>query len=315
MTFGVRFAVLALAALAAGSLAGTLVVPWLSGRVRGKVAPQDQANALFHLRMAPTAISLVCGGLVTAAFLIFEPREPQETIGVLLVALSGLSVTLLVAGAARWTLILRDTRRLGRRWMADARPLSLPGVRIPAFAVRTDFPFVSVMGLFRPTLIVAESVLKTCTPEELTAILAHEQGHIARRDNLRRALIQSAPDLLSWLPAARRLHEAWHVATEEAADDLAGRASERGRLLLAQALVTVARLAPARIDPHDLPASALYRGENIEQRVRRLLAPEPALAAIDRRARAALAAVLLAAAVASLGAVQLLVEAAVHSLP
>ena len=93
--------------------------------------------------------------------------------------------------------------------MATAEPLILPGATIPAFAVATPFPIVAVVGLFRPRLVIARSVLESCTPDELATIVAHEQAHVAHHDNLARALFLLAPDVVAWLPlgdtAARRL--------------------------------------------------------------------------------------------------------------
>jgi len=130
--------------------------------------------------------------------------------------------------------------------------------------------------MIRPRLVVARRVLAECPPEELAAILAHERRHFMQRDNLRRALLACLPDLLALAPMGDRLVTNWHDAIEEAADDAAAENGPAGRVDLASALVRVARLAPTGQRPVVLPVSALYRGENIERRVRRLLDdPEP----------------------------------------
>src|SRR5262249_45354693 len=146
---------------------------------------------------------------------------------------------------------------------------------VPAFVVNIGFPIVAVVGLFRPRLIVSRVVLDACGEAEMQAILAHEAWHLVRRDNIRRVLLSAAPDVLSWLPRAVRFSEEWQRASEEAADDAAARLGPAGRVHLAEALVRVARLAPAsgHVLSCPLPASALYRGESIERRVRRVLDP------------------------------------------
>ncbi len=144
---------------------------------------------------------------------------------------------------------------------------------MPALAVTAPFPIVAVLGLRRPTLVIARSVLAACTPDELRAILAHEQGHIDRRDNLRRLLLAVSPDVVAWLPASDRLFAEWSSAAEEAADDDAARAGAAGRLHLASALMKVARLATGHAAADVMPASALYCGHNLDGRVRRLLEP------------------------------------------
>ncbi len=45
-----------------------------------------------------------------------------------------------------------------------------------------------VVGFLRPVLLLPEGILKTLTPSQLEAVLAHEQSHICRRDNLTSAL-------------------------------------------------------------------------------------------------------------------------------
>jgi hypothetical protein len=73
----------------------------------------------------------------------------------------------------------------------------------------------------------------------------------------------------------RDMEERWRDASEEAADDYTVRASAPSALALADALLKVARMAPA--EPVALPVlSAVYRGGSIERRVRRLLGGGPA---------------------------------------
>jgi beta-lactamase regulating signal transducer with metallopeptidase domain len=162
-------------------------------------------------------------------------------------------------------------------------------------------------------------VLEACTPEELEAILAHEQGHIDRHDNLRRLLMYAAPDALTWLPFPLRLETAWRAATEEAADDEAARAGDAGRVALASALVKVARLATAPRPTGLMPASSLYCGENLDGRVRRLLQPREDAGLSDpqrRRLRAAAAIIgLIAISAVALRGVQALIELTIQSLP
>lgn len=314
MTFEIRLAVLVLAAFATASLATSALVPWMARRIT-RARPRSIATALTTVRLLPAGAGLLAAAVAGASFLTFEERGRIETTGVLLQGLAILTLLLTAAFAVRWYLITRQTRRLIARWLPDARPITLGAARVPAFVVASEFPIIGVIGVVRLKLIIAQSVLDACSPEELEAILAHEQAHIERRDNLWRALLMAAPDLLTWLPISRRLQSAWHAATEEAADDCAGRLGQRGRPLLAQALVKVARLAVSRPEPGELPASALYRGDDIERRVRRLLAPADAAARPHRTLRAVLALALTALAVAGLETVHQILEAAVHGLP
>jgi Zn-dependent protease with chaperone function len=309
MTFELRILVIGLSAFAAFGTIGALAA-WLWARGRtGRLTDSE----LLGLRMLPTVSALFAMTLTMLAFALFEPRGHEAT-GLVLRSLAMLGAALIVhAGWRAWRLY-RRTRHSLNQWMATAEPVTLPGIDLPIFAVSSTFPVVAVVGLIRQRIVIARSVLNECAPDELRAILAHEQMHIDRHDNVRRALFASAPDVLSWLPVSDRLLAAWHDRCEESADNGAGRLGERGRVLLAQALIRVARLAPSPPSIHDLPASALYRGEDLRRRVHRLLAP-PASVAVPSRGLRDLAALAITASLMALRPIHDLVEAAVTWLP
>jgi Zn-dependent protease with chaperone function len=286
MTFLLRCLVLALAAFGVAALVCTLLMAlmwarrvWFAGTraTSSEMAPAYRADALLRLRLAPVIAATLSGVFAAVGLWRFESRETDEVIGWVLRTSAVCGTLYLGAFAARAWQMARETRRLLDAWLAGATPLALPGVTIPAFRIETHFPVVAVVGIFRPTLVVDASVLDACTPNELAAILAHEHGHLRRWDNLRRALFTATPDLLSATPISRTMRDAWREATEEAADDVAAEGGAEARVHLAAALVRVARLAPANgaraiaaCHGAQLPASALYRGESVERRVRRL---------------------------------------------
>lgn len=315
MNFEWRTLTVGLAAFTLASLVASLAVPVLASRQR-TIVTALRARRLASLRLLPAAAAGAAGLVVTAAFLAFEPRGPHEHLGwsVQGVALFGLA--LLLAALWRWMRIMIATRRVTREWFAGAEPIALPGVTVPAFVVHSSFPIVAIVGLRRPRLVIARAVLAACTTEELRAILAHEQGHLDRRDNLRRLLMAVTPDVLAWLPLSGRLFAAWNDAAEEAADDDAARAGGDGRLHLAAALVKVARLTTGRPAGSPTPASAFYCGQNLDTRVRRLLDP-PAAPAAGRSAfsQLAAAAAIAIATVAVLPGLHALIEVAVRALP
>jgi Zn-dependent protease with chaperone function len=266
--------------------------------------------------MIPFGTAVTATVVTATSYLFFEPRGSQETLGLTLMGLAAFAGALVIMALVRWALVSHATRRVKAIWMREARPLTIPGAAVPAVVVPSTFPIVAVVGSVRPKLVIAQSVIDACSADELQAVLHHEQGHIARHDNLRRALVTAAPDILSWFPIGRRLHSRWHDATEEAADSCVDALGEQGRVLLAQALIRVARLAPTQVPLRDLPTSALYRGENIDRRVRRLLAPPVTVAPPPAVLwRAGVAATAIIAGGLALGAVQALIEAAVTRLP
>lgn len=312
MTFEARFVVIVLAAFAWSSLAAAIVVPALVRRLRAD-DPAERARRLLRLRAQPALVGLAAAVLAATAFLLFEPRGLDENYGVVLRSLAFLSLVLLGVSAGRAALVWLATRRLMRTLIEHAVPTPLAGISIPTLVIDSAFPIVAVVGVVRPRLIVARSVLTECSPDELLAILAHERAHIERRDNLARVLLGAMPDVLTWLPFSTRLATAWQESAEHAADDEAGRHVQEGRLVLAEALIRVARLAPpAATLP--LLTSALYRGEDLTSRVERLMRPLPPATSASRRARWA-ASLGLVVCAATLEAVHELVEVAVAFLP
>jgi Zn-dependent protease with chaperone function len=314
--FELRIVVVALAAFAGVGLAVAAIVPAIARR-RSVAEPARRARRLAALRLLPSIAAVTVSAVVTASFVFFEHRLDGEQYGVAMPLLALLGGVLLATTVWRAYRLTRSTRHVVAEWLRSAEPVALPGATIPAFAVPASFPIVAVIGLSRPRLIIARSVLASCSEDELRAVLAHEQGHIDRRDNLRRLLLAIAPDVLSWLPASSRMFAAWRQAAEEAADDDAANAGRHGRVALASALVKVARLAPAGACPPPMPASALYRGEDLERRVRRLLEPGGPNTArpFPTWVARAMAAGALTVSIVMLEGIHGFVETLIHTLP
>jgi Zn-dependent protease with chaperone function len=314
VSFGVRLSVIALSAFSLASLIASALVPWLARRVADD-SPERTMARLLGVRLLPLAASTAAMALAALSFVRFEPRTSWETTGITLQILAVLALALPLGSLGRLVRVFRATRRTERAWMAAAERIDLDGIGVPAFAVGTSFPIVAVVGILRPRLVIAQSVLAHCSPEQLGAVLAHEAGHVRRRDNARRTLLATIPDVLAWLPAAKRLADAWHTAAEDAADDDADRVGPTGRLLLAEALIRVARLAPPGLV--DVPVSALFRGEDLNRRIRRLLAPatRPAVRTWSWQRALVGASTLFCSALLALHAVHALVEVAVTFLP
>lgn len=281
MSFLLRCLVLSLAAFGVAALVSSMAVAlswWrtYAGRHGADLAPARRADALLRLRLVPAAVASLTSLFAVVGLWRFESREADEVLGWTLRIGATFGAVYLLLFAARVWRMADETRRLLSAWLASGTRITLPDVTVPAFRINTGFPVVAVVGILRPTLVVDAVVLDACSAEELTAILAHEQGHLRRWDNLRRALFACTPDLLGVTPISRHLGDAWREATEEAADDVAAERGEDGRVHLATALLRVARLASASPTPiyHGvrLPASSLYHGETVERRVRRLCA-------------------------------------------
>jgi hypothetical protein len=270
--------------LAAHAVVSTLVsvgvlVAWRRVASGGAMPAADEARRLFYLRMAPSAATAaIAWGGILVAFLMWEPVAATERVGPLALALAAVGAALVASSLWRLAASLLETRRIHQSLVHATRG-RLTVAPFPAFVVDSRFPIVALVGLFVSRLFVARSVVDACDDGELDAVMAHEQAHAGARDNLRRLLMAGAPDPLAWLPAGARILREWSTVAELAADEAAVHHSAE-RLHLASALVKVARLATT--PPNALPASTLYRGEPIAERVHRLLEPPPAAPPADR---------------------------------
>ncbi len=258
---------LALSALAAA------VGPALA-RAALRMRPSRAPAALLALKLVPGAVALL---FIFALFLPaqwrFEPKDADESAGYTLVALGLLGAVSVGRAARRAVRDYRATRRLERGWLARARPVpSSAAGGLPIYCLPDDVPIVSMTGLREARVFVSRSVVKALTGDELDASLAHERAHHQTRDNVKRLLVACSPDLLGLWPGGREIERRWREAMEFAADARAAAGGEGRGLLLASALVKVARMTPATgVQP---AGCGFYDGAPIWERVSRLLAPE-----------------------------------------
>jgi Zn-dependent protease with chaperone function len=237
-------------------------------------AARTRAECLFVLRIsAPLLSALVVAMLFVPAYVGYEPRSTSEVVSKKLAVLAAISF--LGVGFACWRAFRSwmATRRLEKQWTRTAARIRLPFIDIPTFSIAHPFPIIAVVGTLRPRLFIAEEVLKSLTEDELAAAIAHERGHLAARDNSKRALLRGCRDLLTILPSGRSLDRAWSESVECAADEHAAQVSSDVALNLASALVRIARMVPVGVRT-ELPLATFLVGEEtrgIKGRVRRLL--------------------------------------------
>jgi Zn-dependent protease with chaperone function len=306
---------LALSALAAA------LFPRLARRASA-LGPSRAASALLALKLAPGALALLfILGVFLPAQWRFEPSNAQESAGYTLVAFGLLGALTLALAARRAARDWRATRGLERRWMARASELRAPNAGgPPVYCLPDRIPVVSTTGLRHSRIFMSRPVVDALSGEELEASLAHERAHDRAHDNLKRLIVACSPDWLSLWPSGREIERRWREAVEFAADARAASGEEGRGLLLASALIKVARLAPQ--GGLDLAGSGFYDGAPIWARVSRLLAPEvgePAEPRLGRGWSLSLCGMtLVAAAVAAEGAwlvVHVVTEGLVRSLP
>lgn len=257
----------ALAALLASAL-------WRVFRSRAQDWPAEARERLiFALRVFPTIIAVVCvGALLLPAYIAHEPRRAVEPVSLKLGLLAAVSAGgLLLAlwrGAAAWI----ATRKLTNDWLRNAEAVRFDQIPIPAYSFRHQFPVIAIVGAIRPKLFIADHLFQSLTREEMNAAISHESGHLAAKDNLKRAALRACRDALAIVPSGASLDRAWAEASEDSADEHAARGGGEVALDLASTLVKIARLVPQGAKPA-MPAGALLIGDDtggIAQRVLRL---------------------------------------------
>ena len=243
------------------------------------------AEVFFVVRIGPPVIAIMAiAAFIIPSYLVYEPHATREFVSWKLGALATLSA--IGVGLAIWRGFRSwfATRSLLKDWLASATPIKLNGLEVPAYVVQHSFPIIAVVGAMNPRLFIASHVLESLSEEELIAAIAHEYGHLAARDNLKRTVMRVSRAALLIIPCGRSLDRAWSEASESAADEHAAQQSSLVALNLASALVRIARMIPK--GQHQVMPTAVSTfligddGPGVRMRVRRLIelaATEPHL--------------------------------------
>ncbi len=272
MTYFLYGATLAFTWFLALNVALSLAVAAVASRASAGLAtsaPALRARVLLGLRLLPAVASILfVAGVFLPSFLELEPRDFDEAFGVTTIAFAVLSCALLSGALWRGAAALRDAIKRSRSWIDRARPVALAGSPAPVFCLDAPTPAMTLVGVFRPKLLVTSPLLDLLTPEELRAAVSHEVGHLGSWDNLKRLAMRATPDALSALGASRKLEHDWAFAAEHAADARAAHDPATG-LALASALLKIARLTPS-VASEQVLASPLVGGDAIVSRILRL---------------------------------------------
>lgn len=266
----------ALAAFFAADAVGSLVAAcaWRAAYpFARRLAPASRADLIFALRTIPTALAFACVTLLLPAYFTYEPAHSDEEIGAKLALVALVAASGFALAAWRGVASLAATHRIKRSLMRRASPLQLDGLRVAAFRVEHALPLVAVVGCLRPRLFIAGHLFDLLGEDEIAAAVAHELGHVASRDNLKRTLMHLCRNVLPFAPRARALERAWSAESESAADEFAAVAGgAQAAISLASALVKIARLMPETVAPASHAVAMLVgSGGNVAERVDRLL--------------------------------------------
>jgi Zn-dependent protease with chaperone function len=184
-------------------------------------------------------------------------------------AMAGLtaSARLALRAAAGSRVLRRLARDHGRPLPAAVRSAAAQlGLDGRVRAVAAAEPFAVTVGLVRPRIVVSCRLASDLSPAELTAVLAHERGHLRNRDPARLLAVRLVAAYGWYLPAARWLAGRVALNRELAADRAA--LTRAGRAPLAAALL---KLAASPASPAVAAASpAADPGGSLEARIAQL---------------------------------------------
>jgi hypothetical protein len=236
-----------------------------------RMRPRQASRFLLALRLFPWAFSLLAvAGLCAPSYLLLEPAATREEVGLACLASAFLCVASAVHSAARCARAARRSLGYIRYCQMVGRQEHLAGESAPVWVVEGAAPFLALAGIVHPRLIVSRPVVNALPARQLAAALRHEEAHQLSRDNLKRLLLLLAPDLFPMWRGFARLERVWNRFAEWAADDYAVAGDSRRSLLLASALVSVARMG-ACPQAAPLMTSLLADNQDLAERVERLL--------------------------------------------
>jgi len=272
---GICVVLAALMLLNTAASLGTALAWRLIAPLTRSFSARTRSDLLFTLRLsAPMSAAIAVTVFLIPSYLDYEPRATAEVVSFKLAALALLSAASVAFALWRAVRSWRATAALRQQWLASATRIQVTGINVPAFSISHRFPIIAIVGTLRPQLFIAGDVLSALTKDEMAAAIAHECGHLAAHDNLKRTLLRICRDSLFLVPFGRAVDRLWAETAESAADEFAARQSPAVALNLASALVRIAKMVPAGARAH-VPLGAYLVGleetQGVKSRIRRLI--------------------------------------------
>ena len=187
------------------------------------------------------------------------------------VPLFGYTLAILVVSGLVWgsATIARATISIRRHLAGLNRKPLLASHRvflIPAGSLATAFS----VGYFRPKVFITLALWRQLVKEEREGLLLHEAHHAKASDGLMLALLELISRAFFFIPLFSWIKERFREMMEFAADD-AALTGGTGKVVLASALLKVAKVSPAEPPPSINPCFE----HGLEVRVKRLLGMFP----------------------------------------
>lgn len=253
------------------------MVLWQSIALAGGLS---MIGAMLCYGLVPLGENLATG--LQGLLRVFFGQESLDTLGVL--HAFALSAAALLSAHLVFTLWLTYFRiqRQRRRHRDLLNVLSSPSSDRPrTLVINHQAPVAYCLpGGSRSVTVLSEGLLELLSPEELRAVLLHEQTHLAQRHHLLLWAFAAWRSALPWLPTSKLAQQAVSSLIEIMADDVALRSVDKPTLVTAIALVASGSA--------QVPADSLMTGNGAQidtpgttsARLSKLLNPAPALSAI-----------------------------------
>jgi len=165
-----------------------------------------------------------------------------------------------------------------RRLRRDAWAISLTGIESRHRVIFLESAAIDdpvTVGVFHPAIILPSKVIPALEEQDLVAILAHEYGHIRRKDFLVHIVCQLAALPVAWHPGIQYLMSKISQTRELACDDYAVVRLGK-RILYARTLVRLASLC-LQVPRSSAVGLGIFDGDNLEDRIMKLTAKPTSL--------------------------------------
>lgn len=147
-------------------------------------------------------------------------------------------------------------------------------------------------GGARSVTVLSDGLLELLKPDELRAVLTHENTHLTQRHHLLLWAFAAWKSALPWLPTSKLAQRSVNELIEMLADDAALHVVAEPVLVRSIALVASGSVEGSS---HAVPPEGFDSEGTTASRIQRLIHPEPGLPAVTRLAILALSVLILAA--------------------
>lgn len=238
-----------------------------------RLHPRHGSSLLLMMWASPALLGLLTSimlyspmvkGLLVSPHCHGNCAEHAPQTSAMSVAVLGLALAVIVIGGLLAGFV--------RNWWSGTRMLrqfdALARIESGYLLLDSPSPVVFTLGWWNPRVFISRGLHQQCTRQQLDVILAHEQAHRERRDNLRLLLMRVFSLVLPHRARQMVIHDL-QVLSEQACDFSAAR--RFGAVPVAETLVHVGRLVRHAARPN---TSMAFDGSDLALRVRALLDAE-----------------------------------------